>query len=68
MLKNSNYREAEINQSEKTDLLDNIDFIKMMEVFRKNIIWIILIMMVSITGAYLFIRYTKAVYVSASEL
>ncbi len=68
MLKNSNYREAEINQSEKTDLLDNIDFIKMMEVFRKNIIWIILIMMVSITGAYLFIRYTKAVYVSASEI
>lgn len=47
---------------------DNIDFNKLSIVIRKNLIWIALIFLIVNAGSYLFIRYTKNVYESNSEL
>jgi tyrosine-protein kinase Etk/Wzc len=50
------------------DLLNNIDFTKIINVAKKSIVWIILIILITNTLAYLYIRYTKPVYESQSEL
>jgi len=47
---------------------DNIDFEKVGSVLRKSIVWIILIFAITLTTAYLTIRWTKPVYQSQSEL
>ncbi|MDB5273694.1 MAG: polysaccharide biosynthesis tyrosine autokinase [Chitinophagaceae bacterium] len=44
------------------------DVTRMIVVFRKNLIWIVLILICSILGAYFFIRYTKPLFESKSQL
>ena len=45
----------------------DIDWQKMAVVSRKGIPWILLILLLTITSAFLIIRYTKPVYESFSE-
>jgi tyrosine-protein kinase Etk/Wzc len=47
---------------------EGIDIEKLGIVFRKNLIWIILIFLAANVTAYLTIRWTKDLYESASEL
>lgn len=47
---------------------EGIDLDKALSVVRKSVIWIILILLVTNVCAYLFIRYTKPLYESSSEL
>lgn len=47
---------------------ETIDFDKLKFVVKKNILWIIVIFLIANLGAYLIIRWTKAVYESESEL
>lgn len=51
-----------------TDGLEKIDFQKLGSVFRKSIVWIVVILLITNTVAYLYIRYTKPVYESHSDL
>ncbi len=53
---------------QKSTSADSIDPEKLSAVFRKNLVWIILIFVVSNFAAYLFIRYTKDLFESESEL
>jgi tyrosine-protein kinase Etk/Wzc len=47
---------------------DTIDFAKLKAIFRKNIVWIILIFALCNLIAYLYIRYTKDVFEAESEI
>ncbi|MTI20054.1 polysaccharide biosynthesis tyrosine autokinase [Fulvivirga sp. RKSG066] len=47
---------------------DSLDFEKAGAVLKKSIIWIILIFALTISAAYLFIRWTKPLFESVSEL
>ncbi len=48
--------------------IDGIDFEKLGIIIRRNIVAIVIVSFVSILGAYLYLRYTKNVYQSDSEL
>lgn len=69
-MEKSNYNiNADKQSSDKNeDFLNNIDYEKLFLVFRKSIIWIFLILVLTNILAYLFIRYTKPLYESVSEL
>jgi tyrosine-protein kinase Etk/Wzc len=67
-LDNFKHHDFQAQKNDKEDILDNIDIIKLVEVLRKNIFWAILIIVASIGTAYVYLRYTKAVFLSASEL
>ncbi len=57
------------NQSDSSDVFSQeFDLTRLIVVFRKNLIWIALILLCSISGAYFFIRYTKPVFESKSQL
>jgi tyrosine-protein kinase Etk/Wzc len=58
----------QVRQNDKEDIQDNIDIIKLIEILRKNALWALLIMIASLCAAYIYLRYTKAVFQSASEL
>lgn len=45
-----------------------VDFVILLGIVRKSLIWVILLVLLGLTGAYLFIRYTKPLYQSASTL
>jgi len=54
--------------AQKSEFLDSMDFQKIKTVFSKNIIWLLLIFLSCTTAAYLYIRYTKPMYESVSDL
>lgn len=47
---------------------EGIDFDKLRMIFRKNLIWLLGIFLACNLGAYLYLRWTKSVYESESEL
>jgi tyrosine-protein kinase Etk/Wzc len=47
---------------------DTIDFEKLRMLFRKNIVWVIVILIGTNLSAWLYLRYTKNIYESESEL
>jgi len=58
-----------IQSADKTDtFLNSIDFKKLRSVSRKSLPWIIGILLLTNVTAYLFIRWTKPLYQSSSEL
>lgn len=50
------------------DGLEKLDFQKLGSVFKRSIVWIIVILLITNTIAYIYIRYTKPVYESYSDL
>lgn len=55
-------------QTEGNSPVDSFDLSKMLFTLRKSIIWIVLFVILSVTGAYLVVRYTKPVYESSSVI
>ena len=55
-------------EESNSDFLNNIDYDKLGAVVRKSLPWILAILFVTNTIAYLYIRYTKPVYESHSDL
>ena len=51
-----------------SDGLEKLDFQKLASVFRRSILWIFFILLFTNTIAYIYIRYTKPVYESYSDL
>ncbi len=47
---------------------DTIDLEKLQIIFRRNLIWVVIIFFICNTGAYLITRWTKDIYESESEL
>ena len=60
----------ELNNSNmnENDALGNIDLGKIWRIFKKSVLWIILIMLFTNTMAFLYLRYTKPIYESSSLL
>ena len=56
------------NQKDDTDFLSDIDFGKILQILRKSLIWVLFIIILCFTLAYLYIRYTKPVYESQASL
>ncbi len=56
------------NQEEEEDLLGGLDFIKILSIVRKNIVWILLIPALCLLGGYMYLRYTSPVYESSSSI
>lgn len=54
--------------SEDKGLFESVDYARVGLLFRKNIIWIILIIGACLTGSHLLFRYTKPVFESSSVL
>lgn len=56
--------EQEFDDFDREDgnIADSIDFDKLEYVIKKNIIWVILLMTLALTGAFLYIRWTPRVY------
>ncbi len=48
--------------------MDTIDFDKLKMIFRKNLVWVILVLASTNFAAYIYLRYTKTVYEAESEL
>ncbi|WP_133271601.1 GumC family protein [Hymenobacter radiodurans] len=64
MIRNAGGMEAE----EKEDAGDGLDFTTLLQVARKSLPWIALLIALGLTGAWLFLRYTKPVYQSSSVI
>ncbi|MGL1885291.1 MAG: polysaccharide biosynthesis tyrosine autokinase [Reichenbachiella sp.] len=60
--------QASKSEIDDKDPFDNIDFEKLKQVFISSIIWVALILVLSNTLAFLYIRYTKPVFSSESIL
>ncbi|MDH5366045.1 MAG: polysaccharide biosynthesis tyrosine autokinase [Cyclobacteriaceae bacterium] len=58
----------EIIRYSETDEYQSVDFEKLLSILNKSSVWLILIFIVSISVAYLTIRWTKPLYKSESEL
>jgi capsular exopolysaccharide synthesis family protein len=56
---------GEINQQNQSE---NIDFNKFRIIIRNNLVWIVLTFILTNAVAFLFVRYTKDLYESASEI
>lgn len=54
--------------NDQDDFLKEIDFDKFKSVFRKSIPYILVILLITNVSAYMYIRYTKPVFESTSEL
>jgi capsular exopolysaccharide synthesis family protein len=65
MNENGSINPGVINQENS---LENIDWNKFRSVFRRNILWVILILISTNLIAYLYIRYTKPLFESYSDL
>jgi len=65
MNENGNIR---INDTNRDNPFETIDWDKFKSVFRRNAFWIIALIGVCNLGAYLYIRYTKPMYESYSDL
>lgn len=56
------------SNSSGRELGDHIDYQKLGLVLRKNLIWVLLILFLTNIAAYIYLRYTKPVYESYSDL
>ncbi len=56
------------NGYEQEDFLNNIDLDKIYAVLRKSIPWLVIIISITCSAAYLYVRYTKPVYESESVI
>ncbi len=56
------------SEEDQDDFLNGIDWDKFKLVLRKSLPWILAIMLVTNAMAYIYIRYTKPIYESSSEL
>ncbi len=54
------------DDEEDSNFLNDLDFIKLLVVTRKNIFWVISIFLVTLTGGFMYNRYTKPIYQSSS--
>lgn len=57
-----------LNHSETNKPTEGIDFEKALTVLRKSILWVLIIFVLTNLSAYLYIRWTKPLYESESEL
>lgn len=53
---------------EGNDFLNSIDYDKLVSVLKKSLVWIVAILLATNTIAYLYVRYTKPLYESKSDL
>ena len=51
-----------------TQSMDTIDFDKLKMLLRKNILWLLLVIVGANLATYLYLRYTKNVYEASSEV
>lgn len=58
--------QSNISQEVNDSAVDTFDFGKLLFTLRKSLIWIILFVTLSVTTAYLIVRYTKPLYESSS--
>lgn len=64
----NNIASANTDNEAEGSLLEDLDLVKISEIFRKSILWIILLVALSLSGAYLYLRYTKPLFESTSSL
>lgn len=57
-----------LEEEENKDFLSEIDFSKIIEILRKSILWIIIIVFLSFLTVFIYLRYTKPVFESSSSL
>ncbi|MBW8049640.1 MAG: polysaccharide biosynthesis tyrosine autokinase [Cytophagales bacterium] len=57
-----------VQQADGSDRLGDLDIDKLLLILRKNIVWIAIILILPLTIAFLYIRYTKPLYESSSIL
>ncbi len=48
------------------DIFSNIDIGKIIHIFKRSILWVVLVLLITNSAAYLYLRYTKPVYESES--
>ncbi len=69
--RSADFQEASTSSSqndEEEDVLGGIDFVKILSIVRKNIVWILLIPALFLFGGYMYLRYTSPVYESSSSI
>ncbi|MDO1445554.1 polysaccharide biosynthesis tyrosine autokinase [Rhodocytophaga aerolata] len=59
-------RQAE--QDEEDTLLGGLDLIRLYQILKKNIIWLIMLPIISLLCSYIYLRYTKPLYESSSSI
>lgn len=58
----------QLNNEEESNFLNEVDFEKVLNVLRKSLLPIFIIFLLSVTGAYLYLRYTPPLFQSESIL
>ena len=53
---------------ENDDTFSQVDIVKILEILRKSILWVFVFLALGVGGAFLYLRYTKPVYKSTSQL
>jgi len=64
---NTDYR-GQFGEADPSDNLNDIDVEKLLNVLKGSVIYVVIIFAVSCSSAYLFLRYTKPVFESRSQL
>jgi capsular exopolysaccharide synthesis family protein len=59
-------RQAE--QDEEDNLLGGLDLIRLYQILKKNIVWLVLMPILCLLCAYVYLRYTKPLYESSSSI
>ncbi len=67
-LTNENSLQSAENNATGNISLESVDFEKLWRVFRKNLIWVLLIFIAAFTVAYTIIRYTKDLFEASSVI
>ncbi len=56
------------DSEDEDDVFGDFDFAKLLVIANKSLVWVILLVVLSVTGAFLYVRYTKPVFESSSIL
>jgi capsular exopolysaccharide synthesis family protein len=59
-------RQAE--QDEEDTLLGGLDLIRLYQILKKNIVWLVLLPILCLLGSYMYLRYTKPLFESSSSI
>src|SRR5688572_23948807 len=57
-----------LEEANHTNSSENIDFNKLGVIIRNNLVWIILTLVITNAAAFLYVRYTKELFESVSEI
>jgi uncharacterized protein involved in exopolysaccharide biosynthesis len=55
-------------EEDSSDLMSQVDIVKVLDILRKSLLWVLVFITLGLVASSLYLRYTKPVYRSSSQL